>query len=81
MPLPAGRAESDGPGSTSGLPISPRRSVSRCHWSAPRVAIEVAAHRGDRAFVEALARKGADMRAKDKQHYDIITIASVRDDS
>ena len=26
------------------------------------------------------ACKGADMRAKDKQHYDIITIASVRDD-
>ena len=45
-----------------------------------RTPLLVAAHRGDRAFVEALAAAGADMRAKDRQHYDIITIAAVRDD-
>ncbi len=45
-----------------------------------RTPLLVAAHRGDRAFVEALARKGADMNATDNQRYDIITIAAVRDE-
>jgi ankyrin repeat protein len=45
-----------------------------------RTALLVAAHGSHRDIVQELARAGADMKAKDAQRYDIITIAAVRDD-
>jgi uncharacterized protein len=46
-----------------------------------RTALHVAAHGGHRDVVRALAEAGADLNAVDRQKYDVITIAAVRDDA
>jgi uncharacterized protein len=45
-----------------------------------RTALLIAAHGSHDAFVAALAKAGANLNAKDMQHYDIVTIASVAND-
>ena len=46
-----------------------------------RTPLIVAAHWGLKDIARALVKGGADARAKDKQHYDIITIAAVNNDA
>jgi uncharacterized protein len=45
-----------------------------------RTAIHIAGHGSHTAAVRLLAAAGANMRAKDSQHYDLITIAAVKND-
>jgi uncharacterized protein len=45
-----------------------------------RTALHIAAHGSHEAFVLALVKAGANINAKDSQHYDIVTIASVAND-
>ena len=45
-----------------------------------RTPLMIAAHRGQRDIARALVKGGANVNAKDKQRYDIVTIAAVNND-
>lgn len=56
-----------------GAPVDPRDYFGR-------TPLHVAAHRNQHAAAQALLKRGADANAFDRERYDLITIAAVRDD-